>query len=376
MRWTGPTAQSVHGCYEACTSRRNCQYFAFVQDVSCRIYSSECSDIEAKVETGPWLYAREADMLPAAHALSKLAEACGVVGMLPPDAAKVLTRLSIKSPWDRPIAPGPRYEPAISVTSPNLTHFSFSFTSRPFQTQADGHGRQPTGGGSGGMPTGDGGVLGYSVPATGRGTLRVDLERRWLYLRSEIHNLSSGIPLAVSEVMYRGGHAEAESEVYIYTRAEGGSVEYKTCWAFRGPRIEGRSTQPNPFSFGMPASPESSAKSRWYSFYIPGVHSKSINFFVDESGSKLETLRVDDIARRASTVATISEWSSARPEETWFQPREEWQCPGLSFDPDVEKQLAQWQLIDIFFPSSDVRRSGTWPPPGFEQRAGRRLSDV
>jgi len=357
MRWSGPTAQSLHGCYEACTTRPHCEYFAFRKDHHCRIYSSPCSTEDAP---GTDVYVRHnAGSLLAAHALSKLAEACGAVGMLPSGAASVLTRMVVVPPSSRESgaavpAPPPTTQspprPSVSILSPHLRHFSFSFTSR-LQWSELGSSVSPSVSDNSKSSRAPG-----SLQPHGSGELRVDLDGRRLYLRSEVRDLSLGIPYAVSEVVYRGDR----NRIWVRTRTDNDG--YRKCFSLKASRSSAGRPR-NPFATGQQAS----SQSMWFEIAVPGISMQRVAFYVDAATDGLEALRIDDLDRRASTTVQVSKWSTDAPDDDWFKrPSSSWGCQDMQFI-EESHQLAHWHLINVFFPP-DV--------PRLESTEDRRLFEV
>merc|ERR1719362_1453034 len=158
--------------------------------------------------------------LPASSDLAKLGEAFGRVGLLPPPAAQTLSHLVVASP-SVVLANMPHSTPAptpapVSIFSPNLKAFAFSFASSrkslgPGARTATQHPDE-------GPP--------------GRGELRVDLARQQLYLRSE-GNFSRGLPQVESRVILRGDRGR----LYARTRIE--SQDFEQCWSVRTTEAEG-----------------------------------------------------------------------------------------------------------------------------------------
>merc|ERR1712176_1099475 len=168
--------------------------------------------------------------LPSALALAKLAEASGVVGILPARASNTLSRLVISSPSSTSAPP-----PPVDIFGSELKTFAFSFTSKyPLQ---EGRGAKEL---MGSAPPGY-----HARQNHGSGELRVDLAKRRLFLRSEAKNVSAGIPQVESRVIFRGDR----NRLYARTKMEEGNFEQ--CWSVRTaeavPAPQG-GAQPNPFS--------------------------------------------------------------------------------------------------------------------------------
>lgn len=286
-----------------------------------------------------------ADNLPAAVALTKLAEASGVVGLLPPRASNTLSRLVIMSPSSfRSVAPTtpPPPAPPVNIFGPELRSFAFSFAST---YPSQGRSR------SSGVAYGS-----SSSPRTrnhGSGELRVDLANRRLYLRSEAINVSAGIPRVESRVIFRGDRGR----LYARTKMENEGMEQ--CWSVRTveavPPPHG-GVQPNPFSrgqlagkgFSVPGAAGEQAEK--YVFYLN--QRKRVELFVDEQLA-LAAMNLDDLNRDVSAGILVRDWSTAPIDVGWFEPSDDWKCEDLQFL-EYAEHIAEWDLIRVFFPVEPV----------------------
>merc|ERR1719183_1177103 len=144
--------------------------------------------------------------VPASAALWQVAEALGVLNVIPPTVQDKLSRM-IVWPAGRPKHRPQR--PLVDMFSPDLEAVSFSFYSRYPQKGAN------------------------VGKAHGVGDVRVDFKNRKLFMQSEARNLSSGIPEVTSQIVYlddnTGGHASlAKPLLMLYTHI----TDYQTmCWS-------------------------------------------------------------------------------------------------------------------------------------------------
>lgn len=274
--------------------------------------------------------------LPAAAVLAKLAEASGVVGLLPPRSANMLSRLVIVPP-SKVTTPTPA--PAIDIFGPDLRTFSFSFTST-YPLQGLGL-SAPTGAAPG--------VLGTTARHRGTGEVRVDLTSRKLFLQSRAVNVSAGVPEVESRVIFRGDRGR----LYAYTRI---GKDFEQCWnvntgeAVPSPTEDG--TQPNPFarakataeSFSVPGRDGEPATK--HVFYL--TQTKRVQLFVG-SGYEMVAINMDDLQRDISTGILVHDWSTAPGSDGWFETGEDWNCEEVQFL-EAAQHLADWDLIRVFFP--------------------------
>merc|ERR1719203_1357754 len=286
MNQDGPVADFVHGCFELCMMRPSCQFFAFLKDVGCKLYRAPCQQIQ--VDEPHSLYIRHfVNTVPASHAISKLAEVAGVVGLLPEAAAASLARLTVVSPSQAgggggEPEPAEASAPALSVLSPQLTEFEFHFHSKPDGPSSANHIDEPEG------------------SRYGTGELHVNLARRLLFIRSDVHNASSGIPRAHSIVIYNG----ETGKLHAQTRMEKGLFE--ECWKLSAAQQPRQFDQiVNPFAS---ARPDAQKKAGWYSFNVPGSNTHRVEFFAGETTGHLKKMSLIDATRGAKTEITITDW--------------------------------------------------------------------
>jgi len=278
--------------------------------------------------------------LPGSVALAKLAEASGVVGMLPTRAADTLRQLVVMSPSAgaegvaKPSTTPPQAQ--VDLFGPELQNFAFSFSSTyPLQGRAAG------------------GNSALRPQNRGSGELRVDLAKRRLYLRSEAKNVSAGIPQVESRVIFRGDRGR------LYARTKMDAEDFEQCWSVRTveavPAPIG-GAQPNPFArgtlagrgFSLPGGEGKHAAK--YSFYLN--QKKRVELFVDDS-NVLAAMNLDDLDRDLSAGIIIDKWSTAPIDDGWFEPSADWKCEDLQFL-EYAEQIAEWDLIRVFFPVEPV----------------------
>jgi len=306
--------------------------------------------------------------LPSAVALSKLAEAAGVVGLLPPRASNTLSRLVIRSPTNpdgdaparAPATPAPA--PPVNIFGPELRTFAFSFSST-YPSQ----GRR--GGGHTGVAYGS--SAGLRTRNHGSGELRVDLANRRLYLRSEATNVSAGIPRVESRVIFRGDRGR------LYARTKMDDEGFEQCWSVRTveavPPPHG-GVQPNPFSrgqlagkgFSVPGATDERAEK--YVFYLN--QRKRVELFVDDRLA-LAAMNLDDLNRDVSAGILVRDWSTAPIDDGWFEPSNDWKCEDLQFL-EYAEYIAEWDLIRVFFPVEPVPAS----MPDKAPETNRRLFEI
>jgi len=301
---------------------------------------------------GVWLsLASEAPSttIPAAVALSKLAEASGVVGLLPPRASNTLSRLVIKSPHAGARLPLPNLAtpapaPPVNIFGPELRTFAFSFSS----TYPSQGGQRGAGGGLSPGPS-----AGLSMRKHGSGELRVDLSNRRLYLRSEATNVSAGIPRVESRVIFRGDRGR------LYARTKIDSEDFEQCWSVKTTEAISQpqgGAQPNPFSHGKLAGKGFSVpgaaggRADKYVFYLN--QRKRVELFVDEQLA-LAGMKLDDLNRDVSAGILVHDWSTAPIDDGWFEPDNDWRCEDLQFL-EYAEYIAEWDLIRVFFPVQPV----------------------
>ncbi|CAK9019661.1 unnamed protein product [Durusdinium trenchii] len=221
------------------------------------------------------------------------------------------------------------------VMSPLLKTFGFTFEStHPLK----------------GYPEGYGGGLKFTGEVWrhrhhGHGEIRVDLEHRRLYLRSETKEFSSGIPEVVSEIIYRGDRNQLWARSLL--------DNYEQCWQIDTsqalPNQQGAAT--NPFSRGklsghgaVPGSGSRTAQK--YTFFI--APEKRVDVFVDEDHT-LAYLELTDLNRDVATGVHANSWITAPLSEELFEVGEDWQCEQELPDRYLD-QLATWDLIQVFLP--------------------------
>jgi len=298
----------------------------------------------------PWLRlaARApASALPESVALAKLAEATGVVGLLPLGASDTLSRLVITPPAaPQQAAPAPTAAPppprAVSIFGPELQMFGFAFVSRlPSRTS-----------GAAGTPRAT--AADRAAVHSGSGELRVDLTKQRLYMRSQAENVSAGIRHVESRVIFRGDRGR------LYARTKVDSEDFEQCWSVRTveavPPPDG-GVLPNPFSRGKLAgrSVHGGKEAERYSFYLDPQ--KRVELTIDKQLG-LTAMSLDDSSRRLSVGIDVQGWSTAPIDDGWFEPSNDWRCEDLQFL-EYAEQIAEWDLIRVFFPveSASLRDS-------------------
>jgi len=279
--------------------------------------------------------------LLAAVALSKLAEASGVVGLLPPHAADTLARLVVESPSAlKAKVPTTTAPPVpVDIFGPQLRTFSFSYSST-FPVQGHPVDSGMSAAGLGQAPT---------HRNHGAGEVRVDLARRRMFLRSEARDISPGLPQVESRVIFRGDLGR------LYARTTVGADGFDQCWSVRTaeavPPPRGGS-QPNPFTRGrlvgqnlaVPGATNKVANK--YSFSLN--ERKRAEIYVDGS-SELRAINVDDLHNDRTASVLVHDWSTQKIDDAWFDPSEEWKCEELQFLHYADF-IADWDLIQFFFP--------------------------
>jgi len=323
----------------------------------------DCRTVSQQEQQGGGLWlslASEAppSTLPAAVALAKLAEASGVVGLLPPRASTTLSRLVITSPSSLAGASsgprGPLAKP-VNIFGEDLQTFAFSFTST-FPSQ--GH---------------PGALVAYGAPVGlrtrnhGFGEMRVDLAKRRLYLRSEAANVSAGIPRVESRVIFRGDRGR------LYARTKMDDFDFETCWSVgtvEAVPVPRGGMQPNPFrraklagkGFNVPAREGLTQLTDKYVFFLN--QRKRVELFVDSEHS-LAAMRLDDLSRDVSAGIQVHDWTTDPIDDGWFEPSNDWKCEDLQFL-EYAEYIAEWDIIRVFFPvepMSPPEPEATWRTP-------------
>jgi len=300
------------------------------------------------------------ETIPVAAVLSDLAEAAGVVGLLPPVLADRLSRLAVTLPelssepatmftTSVPPSIAPAAAPAAApptpaaVSSPVTTNtvfgplqsFSFNFSSTwPLQgDSAEGPARRNK----------------------GTGEVFVDLSRQRFMMRSVAVGISPGIQRAESSVVLRGDQGR------LYTRAL--IEEYEQCWSLRsmealpylssyhGGEIINPFARARYVAEGVPLP--SGRRAKKYAFDLD-VH-KRVQLFVDDEEG-LVALNFDDLRRDVTAGINIQGWDTRPLEESVFEEDQSWRCEHLQFL-DSTEQLAEWDLMRVF-----LGWDGTRPP--------------
>mmetsp|Transcript_56911 Transcript_56911/g.113195 ORF Transcript_56911/g.113195 Transcript_56911/m.113195 type:complete len:320 (+) Transcript_56911:1-960(+) len=284
---------------------------------------------------------------PATVALSKLVEAADVVGLLPPWAAQALSQLVIRNPSSasaqgppvttvtRPPAPPPQVA-NIDIFSEDLHAFSFRFESTHTKGRSATSGRSDMGGTAAG------------VGPRGSGELRVDLQKRRLYLRSEAKHISPGMPQVQSQVIFNGNLGR----LFAYTRFP--TEDYHQCWNVAVPssKAPGR----NPFlTHGLsgkirtrnaPRGSNGEPGDVWYTARIDEWRHMD---FVVSSGKALSGIHMVNIRSDSSARVTVHDWSTQPVDHGWFEPADDWLCEDPKFDDSNESVVSNWDLLRFIF---------------------------
>lgn len=313
----------------------------------------------------PWLSLGEEaawEALPASMALASVAEASGLVGLLSPDTATMLSKLAVASPSKAPATK--TQAPEVDLFGPELETFSFSFTSFSFTPSRPL--RRP-GADALGAPhlvarlRGFQGALGLH---RGDGELRVDLAGRRLYLGSGAKNVSGGLQRVRSQVIFRGD----QGRLYARTRLEDDG--YEKCWSMHMEKavpalVDG--LRRNPFRRAQAAvggGPwlEGAAMRAAKKYLLRFAENKRAEFFVE--GTSLSGINLDDFDQDVTTAILVHGWSTAQIDGRWFELSDEWNCEEL-YIPEYGGPPAQWDLIRMFFPTDadDMRKVLTEPSP-------------
>jgi len=289
------------------------------------------------------------DLLPGARKLIELGEALGTVGLLPPEAATTLARMIVEMPSDK-TSPGPRQDLHPSHTwqnddirSPLLKSFTFSFSSTyPLQGEPPGEGSS--------------GIYGRTMKTkkSGMGEVRVDLENRLLYMRSEAKNLSDAIGMMESKVIYRADQGRLWARTKIM-----GAEEFQQCWQISTAEIlpvPPRGLALNPFlrgkhagnGFSVPGNlAHAHALADKFVFFIST--DRRVELYVDDQKA-LAYISVDHLDHDVSAGVKVHDWSTAPIDQEWFKPGADWGCQDVQLD-HYSEMLADWDLIQIFLPT-------------------------
>merc|ERR1740129_189853 len=292
--------------------------------------------------------------VPAAVAAVNLAEALLLLGLLPPAARGKLTRLMVALPGNVPSASKPT---TVDMFGPDLKAFSFSFKST--------YPLQPT------LPE-PGSAQGLDVELSGRhigiGEVRVDLEKRRLYMESEAKNISRGIPHVKSRIIFRGDRGR----LYAHTKIE----DFEQCWSVRTSEAVPRppaGTVINPFQaaqhVGDGYSSQDGTTSSKHALFLDAK--KRVEDFVDET-TALSAIKVDDLRQDVSVGVTVFDWVTAPVEDHYFEPAEDWNCADLRFL-DYAETLGHLDLLRVFFPhelSPADKQVGDMPSDGLSGSGG------
>eukprot|EP00811_Abedinium_folium_P014678 NODE_23666_length_656_cov_4.155009.p1 GENE.NODE_23666_length_656_cov_4.155009~~NODE_23666_length_656_cov_4.155009.p1 ORF type:complete len:194 (+),score=65.24 NODE_23666_length_656_cov_4.155009:3-584(+) len=168
-------------------------------------------------------------------------------------------------------------------------------------------------------------------------------------MRSEALNVSAGIPLVESRVIFRG----ISGRLYAHTKMDG----FEHCWA-----VDTTSALPfnvnnaggvarNPFTrmkfagdgFSVPGGGGSASK---YVLYI-GVR-KRIELFAEKS--RLLAINADDLEDDATSGILVRDYSTAEIDASWFEPGHDWHCEEAAGAGGYAVPLADWDLLQVFFP--------------------------
>jgi hypothetical protein len=311
--------------------------------------------------------------LPAGTALAKLAEAAGVVGLLPPRVANTLSRLVVSAPAFPRIgdeegpnipphhavetsSPAPTVLPPllesawVDIFDPKLETFSFSFVS----TLGDL------------LHTPQQGRAEEAAATVGEGNLYVDLKRRRLFLLSRATNVSAGVPQVESRVIFRGDRGR------LYVRNKIESEHFEQCWSVNTADVlpsPPPGVHTNPFLQGNHGREplERPLDSHTYSVHYLD-HKKRVEIFVDEKTKTLAGINLDDLDRGVSAGIRVRNWTTASLDDSWFEPSESiWRCHDIEFQEEADT-LLHWDLLRVFFPVSDLQPESPM--------AGRRLDWV
>jgi len=305
------------------------------------------------LSAGPGPKALARHTMPAARALAKVAEASGAVGLLTPEVSTIISRLVIADPFKFVNTPTSTTTPPVpqpGIFAPELEAFSFSYTStRSVSAKAGAFV-------SGKVKAEEAALRPEELRANkqaGEGELRVDLVGRRLYLRSEAHNLSSGLPLVESRVIYRGDRGR------LYARTRIASQDFEQCWTVRTaeftPASDGEvPPSPNPFvggrllgrGFSAPGAGPQDEPAEKYVLWLE--QKKLVELFVRGKTTLAAIGFVDQGSLRSSRIA-VKDWSTAPIDSGWFEPSNDWKCSDLQFL-ESAAQLAGWDFLRFFLP--------------------------
>jgi len=301
--------------------------------------------------------------MPTASVLANLAQASGVIGILPHGFAHVLAHLDVMDPstLGTTTVRTTTTPPPVNMFSPELSSFRFTFTST-FPLQGASHSAR--------------GKAGPAEPAPrhhSKGEVRVDLAARKLYIRSKAYNISYSMPEVDTRIVYRGDRGV----MYSYVRIDGGvHGDFEECWdistAEAFPPPPGGSRAVNPFQGAQRAEGRysvlghDSENVQKHVLYLG--QAKRMQLFVSEMSGKLLAINADDLRRRVSLGITVEDWSTAPAEPSWFEPVAEWRCESSKSVRDLV-HLAHWDLLRVFFPQGPA-------PAARREQEDRRLFEV
>eukprot|EP00930_Biecheleria_cincta_P037769 TRINITY_DN25949_c0_g2_i1.p1 TRINITY_DN25949_c0_g2~~TRINITY_DN25949_c0_g2_i1.p1 ORF type:complete len:1046 (+),score=207.99 TRINITY_DN25949_c0_g2_i1:35-3139(+) len=297
------------------------------------------------------------DSLAGVVAVQELGDALGKIGLLSPQATSALISMTAKMPpgsgTDNDPSSG-NHEPALPVPeiqndimSPLLKTFSFSFNST-FPQQGNA---------AGGIS--HSGALSLSRKGVGTGKIKVDTEKRRIYMESAIHDVSKGIRLVETKIIYRAD----QGRLLTHTKVKD-TTDFLQCWELSSAEVlpaEPHLRSKNPFQRGKLVDPHfpvpgaAGGLAKKYSFFIS--HRKRVEFFVDQN-SALVYMSLNNLERFLSAGIQVGQWSTAPIDESWFDSGNDWQCHETKFL-DYPEQLAQWDMIQVFLPThsdEDSRR--------------------
>eukprot|EP00933_Yihiella_yeosuensis_P014901 TRINITY_DN13150_c0_g1_i1.p1 TRINITY_DN13150_c0_g1~~TRINITY_DN13150_c0_g1_i1.p1 ORF type:complete len:1111 (-),score=170.43 TRINITY_DN13150_c0_g1_i1:330-3662(-) len=234
----------------------------------------------------------------------------------------------------------PSLGPAPNILSPHLKSYRFSFSSTyPLQARSRG--------------------LGDPVHRTrGYGEVRVDLEKKRLYMRNEAMNVSEGIPMVESKVIYRADQGKIWVKTKTMDAIQGEVIQ---CWTMRTTEVLPTSTGaiPNPFlqgrvvpggSFSIPGNVDLTAQK----YVVQVDRYKRVEFYVDLKPS-LVAMNFDYLDRDITASVLVQDWSTETIEEKWFEMGTDWKCTPTFVS--YAEQLGDWELIKVLLPLDSVAES-------------------
>lgn len=294
------------------------------------------SNVQGSGPVGSWLslsLTPPPEEMPAAAVLAKLSEAMGTVGLMSPHGARWLSRLVVLPPSRAPPPPPPR----LKLLDPEMNAFAFSFTSmHPLQAQQ--------------MDPSLTSIMSSSPRSRSSGQVCVDLINRRLSMTSTATNVSAGISVLETRIIFRGDR----ERLYTHAKLNNG---FEQCWSVN--TAIAFPAQPA----GSTANPFTRARVDADGFMIPGgsgMLAKKYVLYVDQlkraqlfvgGDNELVAMTIDDVSRDVSTGIFVSQWTTTLPSGgDVFEP-ESWQCTETKLG-DQTQELADWDLLRIFFPQS------------------------